>query len=110
MGVIREFADRVMVMYAGRIAEQGPVESIFDDPRHPDTRGRLGSTPTLLHDAPRLPVIPGQLPALSSPPPGCRFAPRCGLRVDACDADRPPLATVGPAQAAACIRALEVAA
>ncbi len=108
MGVIAEFADRVMVMYAGRIAEEGPVESIFDDPRHPYTRGLLGSTPTLLHDAPRLQVIPGQLPALSAPPPGCRFAPRCGLRVDACDAGRPPLETVGPAQAAACIRALEV--
>jgi oligopeptide/dipeptide ABC transporter ATP-binding protein len=108
MGVIAEFADRVMVMYAGRIAEEGPVESLFDHPRHPYTRGLLGSTPTLLHDATRLPVIPGQLPALSAPPPGCRFAPRCGLRVDACDAGRPPLDSVGPAQAAACIRALEV--
>ena len=110
MGVIAEFADRVLVMYAGRVAEQGPVDAIFETPRHPYTQGLLASTPNLLHDAPRLAVIPGQLPALTAPPPGCRFAPRCGLRITACDNARPPLEGVGPLQTAACIRAVEPAA
>jgi oligopeptide/dipeptide ABC transporter ATP-binding protein len=109
MGVIAEFADRVMVMYAGRIAEEGPVDSIFETPRHPYTRGLLASTPSLLHNAPRLSVIPGQLPALTVPPPGCRFAPRCGLRIAACETARPPLERVGMEQSAACIRAMEIA-
>jgi oligopeptide/dipeptide ABC transporter ATP-binding protein len=109
MGVIAEFADRVMVMYAGRIAEEGPVDSIFETPRHPYTRGLLASTPSLLHNAPRLSVIPGQLPALTAPPPGCRFAPRCGLRIAACETARPPLERVGMEQSAACIRAMEIA-
>jgi len=104
MGVIAEYADRVLVMYAGRIAESGPALAIFDGPRHPYTRGLLASTPDLTRDEPRLRTIAGTLPSPLRPPPGCRFAPRCGLKVAACDAGRPPFVSVGPGHEAACVR------
>jgi oligopeptide/dipeptide ABC transporter ATP-binding protein len=103
MGVIAEFADRVLVMYAGRVAEQGGVDAVFTTPRHPYTRGLLGSTPSLERDEPRLPTIPGVLPQLTEVLPGCRFAPRCGLRTAACEQGRPPLADAGEGQQAACL-------
>ncbi len=105
MGVIAEFAERVLVMYAGRIAEEGPVEQIFDAPRHPYTVGLLASTPDIAQESARLRTIPGGLPNLAAPPPGCRFAPRCERAIEACTAGRPPLVAVGPAHQAACIRA-----
>ncbi len=104
MGVIAEVADRVAVMYAGRVVEQAPVERLFAAPGHPYTRALLGCVPTLDDDRARLASIPGTLPDLWSRPPGCRFAPRCGLRVDACDAGAPPLLPLNAAQEAACIR------
>jgi peptide/nickel transport system ATP-binding protein/oligopeptide transport system ATP-binding protein len=107
MGVIAEFADRVAVMYAGRIAEEGPVERIFDAPTHPYTAGLLASTPDMLSDAPRMRTIPGTLPSLYELPPGCRFAPRCARRVEACDSGRPAMIGVAPGHSAACIRAGE---
>jgi peptide/nickel transport system ATP-binding protein/oligopeptide transport system ATP-binding protein len=110
MGVIAEFADRVGVLYAGRMAETASTETIFDRPSHPYTRGLLASTPGLDDDASRLRVIPGMLPAPGELPPGCRFAPRCGWRIPACDAGEPPFRAVGPGHAAACLRADEVAA
>ncbi|MBU3739499.1 MAG: peptide ABC transporter ATP-binding protein, partial [Rhodoferax sp.] len=67
------------------------------------TRGLLGSTPSLERDAPRLPTIPGVLPQLSEVLPGCRFAPRCGLRTEACEQGRPPLADAGWGQQVACL-------
>jgi peptide/nickel transport system ATP-binding protein/oligopeptide transport system ATP-binding protein len=107
MGVIAEFADRVAVMYAGRIAEEGPVGRIFDAPTHPYTAGLLSSTPDLVGEVPRLRTIPGTLPSLYELPPGCRFAPRCGRRVEACEAGRPATQEIAPGHFAACIRARE---
>ena len=107
MGVIAEFADRVAVMYAGRIAEEGPVGRIFDAPTHPYTAGLLSSTPDLICEVPRLRTIPGTLPSLYELPPGCRFAPRCGRRVEACEAGRPATQEIAPGHFAACIRARE---
>ncbi|MFM8989499.1 MAG: ABC transporter ATP-binding protein, partial [Alphaproteobacteria bacterium] len=107
MGVIAEFADRVAVMYAGRIAEEGPVGRIFDAPTHPYTAGLLASTPDLIGEVPRLRTIPGTLPSLYELPAGCRFAPRCDRRVEACEAGRPATQEIAPGHFAACIRARE---
>jgi peptide/nickel transport system ATP-binding protein/oligopeptide transport system ATP-binding protein len=104
MGVIAETADRVLVMYAGRIVEQAPVAALFDSALHPYTTGLLGCVPTLEQERPRLLAIPGALPDPGRRPPGCRFAPRCDRRIDACATAVPPLAPQGPDRAAACIR------
>ena len=104
MGVIAEFADRVAVMYAGRIAEQGPVGQIFDAPAHPYTIGLLSSTPDMISEVPRLRTIPGTLPSLYELPAGCRFAPRCGRRIDACESGRPAMRALDADHQAACIR------
>jgi oligopeptide/dipeptide ABC transporter ATP-binding protein len=104
MGLIAEFADRVLVMYAGRLAEKGPVEAIFDAPAHPYTIGLQDSTPDLEGRSARLKTIPGHLPAPDEALPGCRFAPRCGRVVDACLRGQPPLAAMGEGHAAACFR------
>ncbi len=104
LGVIAEFADRVAVMYAGRIAEQGPVGQIFDAPTHPYTIGLLSSTPDMISEEPRLRTIPGTLPSLYELPRGCRFAPRCSRRIDACETGRPAMRDVGAGHQAACIR------
>ena len=104
MGVIAEVADRVAVMYAGRVVEQAPVEALFANPRHPYTRALLACVPALDDDRARLAAIPGSLPDPRQRPPGCRYAPRCPLHLDACDAAIPPLLAVGGDHAAACIR------
>ncbi len=103
MGVIAETADRVMVMYAGRVVEQSPVADLFDRPQHPYTQGLLACVPTLEQENERLVAIPGSLPEPARRPPGCRFAPRCARRIAACTEAIPPLAGQG-AHAAACIR------
>jgi oligopeptide/dipeptide ABC transporter ATP-binding protein len=105
MGVIAETADRVLVMYAGRIVEQAPVATLFEHPAHPYTRGLLECVPTLEQDRPRLVAIPGSLPEPGRRPPGCRFAPRCRHRIDACRDGIPPLLETAPGNAVACIRA-----
>ncbi len=107
MGVVAETADRVMVMYAGSVIEQAPVGGLFDRPLHPYTRGLLSCVPSLDTDMPRLTAIPGLLPDPASRPPGCRFAPRCVLCIDACTRTPPPLAAMLPAHDVACIRAGE---
>ena len=109
MGVIAETADRVLVMYAGRIVEQAPVARLFDAPLHPYTRGLLRCVPTLDQDQDRLIAIPGSLPEPSNRPPGCRFSARCGLAVPACSAGIPPLMQFEPSHAAACIRVEDAA-
>lgn len=81
LGVIAEMADRVAVMYGGRIVEQAAVNELFDHPMHPYTQGLLGSIPVLGKVLERLDVIPGSVPNLINLPPGCRFAPRCRERV-----------------------------
>jgi oligopeptide/dipeptide ABC transporter ATP-binding protein len=108
MGVIAETADRVLVMYAGRVIEEAPVARVFDHPLHPYTRGLLECVPSLTEDKPRLVAIPGTLPEPSRRPPGCRFAPRCAMAVPACTAAVPVLEALEPAHTAACFRAREL--
>ena len=105
MGVIAQTADRVMVMYAGRVVEEAPVARIFDRPSHPYTRGLLDCVPALDQEKDRLVAIPGTLPDPARRPPGCRYAPRCGLSVEACAAAIPALAAIEAGHRAACIRA-----
>ena len=104
MGVIAEVADRVAVMYAGRVVETAPVDRVFAAPAHPYTRALLGCVPSLEDERPRLLAIPGALPDPRARPLGCRFGPRCGLREGACDAGVPGLVAVGAGHGAACIR------
>jgi peptide/nickel transport system ATP-binding protein/oligopeptide transport system ATP-binding protein len=104
MGVIAETADRVLVMYAGRVIEQAPVATLFDQPLHPYTRGLLSCVPTLDQRKARLDAIPGTLPEPGRRPPGCAFAPRCPIAIPACVEALPPLATHAPGHTAACIR------
>jgi peptide/nickel transport system ATP-binding protein len=91
LGVVADVADRIAVMYAGQIVEQGTVDEIFYDPQHPYTWGLLGSIMRLDRDRPRrLPSIPGSPPSLLEPPPGCHFRPRCPHEFDRCQ-ELPPL-------------------
>jgi len=101
MGVIAETSDRVAVMYAGRIAEIGPVQDVVQNPLHPYAKGLMGAIPTLAGDAARLVQIPGSMPRLSAIPPGCSFNPRCAFAFDRCRVDRPEPIRHG-AQAVAC--------
>ena len=91
LGVVAETADDVVVMYAAKVVEQGPVDSIFTAPRHPYTWGLLGSLPRLDADVERLVQIPGQPPSLLNPPRGCRFHPRCPYVMEACKSQEPGL-------------------
>ncbi len=95
MGVIAEAADRVAVMYAGRVAEIGPVAAVVGDPLHPYAKGLMGAIPSLSHEADRLAQIPGAMPRLSAIPPGCAFNPRCPKVFARCTVDRPEPLTVG---------------
>ena len=109
MGVVADIADRVAVMYAGRIVETGGTEQVFTRPRHPYTRLLLAALPRL-SDQPKAPlaVIAGQVPLPGQYPPGCRFAGRCALATAQCEAT-PPLREVGQGQFAACWHAEAVA-
>ena len=89
MGVIAETADRVAVMYAGRIAEIGPVRDVVQNPLHPYAKGLMGAIPSLESETDRLVQIPGSMPRLSAIPPGCPFNPRCLYVFDRCRVDRP---------------------
>jgi peptide/nickel transport system ATP-binding protein len=91
LGVVAETADEVLVMYAAKIAEQGPVDAIFSQPRHPYTWGLMGSLPRLDVAVERLEQIPGQPPSLLRPPSGCRFNPRCRYAMAKCIAEVPGL-------------------
>jgi oligopeptide/dipeptide ABC transporter ATP-binding protein len=109
MGVIAETADRVLVMYAGRIVEQAPVARLFDHPLHPYTSGLLSCVPTLDQDQDRLVAIPGSLPEPSRRPSGCRFSARCTYAIPACSDAIPPLRSFESDHAAACIRVGDIA-
>jgi peptide/nickel transport system ATP-binding protein len=102
MGVIAEMADRVAVMYAGRIVEIGPVREVVLAPRHPYTRGLMGAIPPVTARAARLAQIPGAMPRLDAIPTGCAFHPRCGQAFDRCSTERPGRLPVAPACEAAC--------
>ena len=100
MGVIAEMAERVVVMYAGQVVEEAEVKTLFAKPLHPYTQGLLGSIPVLGKVRDHLDVIPGSVPNLLNPPPGCRFEPRCqacqGLARERCRAEVPPLREIEP--------------
>ncbi|GGF45638.1 ABC transporter ATP-binding protein [Aliidongia dinghuensis] len=103
LGVVAGLCDRVMVMYGGRIVEQGPVREIFYDPQHPYTRALLMSMPRLDDDLTGdLPTIAGQPPNLAHMPPGCAFAPRCAFASERCLSAVPPLREIAPGRTKAC--------
>ncbi|MBM3545363.1 MAG: ABC transporter ATP-binding protein [Alphaproteobacteria bacterium] len=99
MGVIAETADRVAVMYAGRIAEIGPVRSVIKEAKHPYSHGLMGSIPKINDEKERLDQIEGSMPRLTEIPPGCAFNPRCPHVFDRCRVERPELLDTGVTQA-----------
>jgi peptide/nickel transport system ATP-binding protein len=107
MGVIAETANRVAVMYAGRIVEIGPVREVIQSAHHPYTRGLMGSIPSLEGTSDRLTQIPGSMPRLTAIPKGCAFNPRCPLAFDRCRVERPDLMAVDHSLAACWLVARE---
>jgi len=105
MGVVAEVAQRVAVMYAGKMVEEAPVAELFSRPRHPYTQGLIRSIPRVDRAGrkTRLAAIAGVVPSLLDPPPGCRFAPRCEFVREACTAVIPQLRAVAPGHKVACI-------
>ncbi len=92
LGVVRYFADRVAVMYLGKIVEIGPTERLFAEPRHPYTKALLASVPSLDPARRRMrPAALGDVPSPEHPPPGCRYHPRCGVRLPECSLEEPPV-------------------
>jgi oligopeptide/dipeptide ABC transporter ATP-binding protein len=102
LGVVAEMADRVAVMYAGRIVELADVDSIFAHPAHPYTEGLLAAIPDLVASGQRLATIPGTVPNLLAPQPGCRFWPRCPRADAGCREAQPPLRAIAPGHLVAC--------
>jgi oligopeptide/dipeptide ABC transporter ATP-binding protein len=123
LGVVAEMADRVVVMYAGRVVEEAPVADLFAAPQHPYTRGLLASLPGVQDPGSRvqgpgsrgqgadagkrLQAIDGTVPTLAHLPPGCAFEPRCAERIDVCHAAVPPLVPAGPGRSARCVHVQE---
>jgi oligopeptide/dipeptide ABC transporter ATP-binding protein len=105
LGVVAEIADRVLVLYGGRVAETAPVRTIFDAPAHPYTQVLLGSIPDIMMQRVRLATIPGTVPDAFNMPPGCRFAPRCKYRQALCEQAPPALRALATDHKAACLRA-----
>jgi peptide/nickel transport system ATP-binding protein len=106
LGVVAELAHRVLVMYAGSVVEEAPVEALFGDPRHPYTQGLIRSIPRIdraVSRQARLESIQGTVPSLLNPPPGCRFAARCKYAMDICTQAIPPLKEVAPGHRVACV-------
>jgi peptide/nickel transport system ATP-binding protein len=102
LGLVAEYCDRVYVMYAGKIVEEGDVFGVFANPRHPYTRALLRSTLSPDRRIEKLASIEGQPPNLILPPPGCRFHPRCGEKLPKCAVDAPPDFAIGPGVGARC--------
>jgi oligopeptide transport system ATP-binding protein len=103
LGVVARYADRVVVMYGGRVVETAPARQLYRSPQHPYTRGLMASVPRLDGDT-RKPLVPieGSPPDLASPPPGCAFAPRCKEATAKCRSERPPLVEGRPGHFSAC--------
>ncbi len=110
LGVVAETADRVAVMYAGQVVEQGHVRTVFRGTRHPYTAGLLASLPRLGGQTERLRVIPGTVPDPAAFPSGCRFHPRCPVAIDRCRREMPELRVIAEGHTARCFRAEEIAA
>ena len=108
MGVVADVADRITVLYAGRVCETADTRTIFFNPRHPYTKALLTAVPSLALKKEKLEVIPGTIPNLIEPPSGCRFHPRCEYAKLECSKDMPPLEEIEPGRFVACIRALEI--
>ncbi len=102
MGVVAEMCDRVAVLYAGNIVELAPVDEIFKNPKHPYTMGLLRAVPNPQADVEKLEPIPGTIPNLIYPPPGCRFHPRCPFARDVCKREKPPLVEISPGHYVRC--------
>jgi oligopeptide/dipeptide ABC transporter ATP-binding protein len=102
LGLVAEIADRIAVMYAGKIVEIASAEDIFARPLHPYTRGLIDCVPNILLDQKELVTMPGSPPDLVAPPPGCRFAPRCPKVMAVCREKTPPLLEHAPGHTAAC--------
>lgn len=102
LGVVAEMADRIYVMYAGKIVEEGRYDSVFYDAKHPYTQMLLRAVPNPLKKIDRLESIPGVVPSLIDPPKGCRFHPRCPFAMDKCRAEEPPMLEVGDGHRVAC--------
>jgi peptide/nickel transport system ATP-binding protein len=102
LAVIAEVADRVCVMYAGQIVEQGPVDAVFQQPLHPYAQGLLASIPRFDQPDKELQSIPGSVPNLITPPSGCRFHPRCPHAMPVCKGERPPMTVEGEGHTVAC--------
>ena len=103
LGVVARLCDRVIVLYGGRVMEEGPAEALFEAPAHPYARGLLAATPRM-DDVltPRLGTIPGTPRSGGAMLPGCPFAPRCTVKIAACEIAQPPLAAIAPGRRAAC--------
>jgi peptide/nickel transport system ATP-binding protein len=110
IGVAVEVSDRIGVMYAGRFVEEAPVEALIGESRHPYTRGLLASTVHGQRKGEPLETIPGAPPDLAAMPPGCAFAPRCPIAVEACQQAMPEPITVGPGHRVRCPRIAAMAA
>ena len=102
LGVVAEMCSRIIVMYAGKIVEEAPVEILFANPTHPYTQGLIASVPKLGSGVKVLPSIPGSVPDLSAMPKGCRFAPRCKYATEKCHQEQPELLSVGEKQKCRC--------
>ncbi len=102
LSVIAEVADKIAIMYGGKIVEYGPADKVYKEPKHPYTRLLLKSIPRLRGPIEKLEYIPGVPPDLRSPPPGCRFHPRCPYRIDPCDKEEPPLIEIEKDHYVAC--------
>ncbi len=102
LGVVGEMCERIAVMYAGNLVEVAPADDILDDPKHPYTVGLIASIPRLDRDVGQLSPIPGRLADPVSPPPGCKFNPRCAHAFDRCRTERPALKTIAPGRQVAC--------
>jgi oligopeptide/dipeptide ABC transporter ATP-binding protein len=102
LGIVAETCDRVAVMYAGRVIEEGGVKAVFHNPQHPYTQGLLRAIPKFDKDVERLEIIPGSVPDLINPIGGCRFYPRCPYAEDACARERPDEVEIEPGHRIAC--------
>ncbi|ABW01638.1 ABC transporter ATP-binding protein [Caldivirga maquilingensis] len=101
LALASELADKVLVLYAGKVAEFGSADVIYSEPKHPYTQGLMSSVPTLREDK-KLSFIPGEVPSLINPPSGCRFHPRCPFAMDICRREEPPLVTLENGHVVAC--------
>jgi oligopeptide/dipeptide ABC transporter ATP-binding protein len=109
LGVVAGLADRVVVMYAGRVVETGDADDVLTRPRHPYTQGLLASIPQGPVTRGALTPIPGSPPDPAALPEGCAFHPRCALAIERCVTDVPALRAVGPGHECACVRSEELA-